>query len=376
MDYRPQTLDELARKSGSAAEKHALVGFDGFVDRIMKAVDKRHGKGSAFTAMQRITDFGNRINAAAGESANIELFMEVEKLGGNGPIMANAVAASGIGVRYVGALGKPVHPVFADFATQTNAVSICDPGITNAVEFEDGKIMLGTMASLDHVNYPSILATMGEGAFFDAVSRADLMAFVNWTMLPNMTNLMQDILSKVLPNLGPREDGRHFFFDLADPAKRSDSDLKAVLRLLGKFRNYGAATLGLNLAEAKQVSHLLGQGDVANNGIALESAAKRICRELDLSCVVIHPREGAAAADHDDTAYVEGPFCAKPKISTGAGDHFNAGFSTAQVLGLPLGAALTVAVSTSGYYVRTAESPALGDIAGFIESWQNGTLPA
>jgi len=374
MDTRSKTLDELARKSGEATNKQALVGFDGFVDKIMKAVDKRHGKGDAFTPMSQITDFGNRINAAAGESANIELYLELEKLGGNGPIMANAVAASGVDVRYIGALGKPVHPVFKDFAAKTNAVSIADPGITHAVEFEDGKIMLGTMASLDDVNYQSILNTFGEGAFFDAVSRADLIAFVNWTMLPNMTSLMQDILSKVLPNLGPRENGRHFFFDLADPAKRSDSDLLAVLRLLGKFRNFGAATLGLNLAEAKQVSQLLGQGDVENNGEALKTAAKRICRELDLSCVVIHPREGAAAADHDDAAWVEGPFCAKPKISTGAGDHFNAGFSTAQTLGLSLEASLTMAVATSGFYVRTAQSPTLGDIANFIESWQNGTL--
>ena len=56
----------------------------------------------------------------------------------------------------------------------------------------------------------------------------------------------------------------------------------------------------------------------------------------------------------------------QPKISTGAGDHFNAGFCVGRVLGMGLEESLCVGVATSGYYVRSAESPAAKDLAEFI----------
>jgi sugar/nucleoside kinase (ribokinase family) len=56
----------------------------------------------------------------------------------------------------------------------------------------------------------------------------------------------------------------------------------------------------------------------------------------------------------------------EPKISTGAGDHFNAGFCLGRVLGLSLEESLCTGVGTSGYYVRTAISPTAAQLAEFI----------
>jgi sugar/nucleoside kinase (ribokinase family) len=56
----------------------------------------------------------------------------------------------------------------------------------------------------------------------------------------------------------------------------------------------------------------------------------------------------------------------QPKISTGAGDHFNAGFCLGLVLGFSLPESLCVGVATSGYYVRTAQSPTATELADFI----------
>jgi sugar/nucleoside kinase (ribokinase family) len=369
-----KVLEELSSKMATITDKHALAGFDGFIDRIMSAVASRHGQGTDFDPFPSIESFGQRIIDAAGESANIELYENYEKLGGNGPIMANALVAGHLDVQYIGALGQPVRSVFKEFAEKTHAVSIANPGITNAVEFQDGKIMFGSMKGLDDITYQDIIDIMGEGAFLDAVNRADLIALVNWTMIPHMTQLFEDLLTKVLPNLGPKESGRYFYFDLADPAKRSRGDLKEVLSVISRFRSHGFVTLGLNLAESRQVSEVLGLAEVADGGDGLKAAATRIRNALNLSCVVIHPREGAAAATKDGAWWQEGPFCKNPKISTGAGDHFNAGYATAEVIGLSPESCLAVAVATSGQYVRTARSPSLQDTLGFIESWTSGTL--
>lgn len=369
MDFKNKTLEELAAKSASVVNLQGLVGFDGFVDRIMAAVDKRFGPLDAYEPISTIAEFGGRISSAAGMSTNLELYQKFEKLGGNGPIMANALYRLGLKTRYVGTLGKPeVHPVFQDFVRRTEAVSVANPGITQAVEFDDGKIMLGDMGGLYEFSYENVIATVGEGVFFDMVSRAKLISMVNWTMLPFSTEFYIAMLDKVLPHL-PQTDRRDFFFDLADPEKRSDGDLRAVLHTIGRFSNHGHVTLGLNLKEGHRVHQTLGLGSCGTSADALCSICDAIRRKIGVECVVVHPSDGAACATRNGSWYVKGPYCEKPKITTGAGDHFNAGFCLGMLMGLPPECALTLAVATSGYYVTSAKSPSLGDVQAFIANW-------
>jgi len=368
------TLDELAPLASGILNKTALIGLDGFVDKIMAVVQQRHGRGTDFTPMPEITDFGNRILAAAGHSANIELYPKVEKLGGNGPIMANALCSKGLRVTYAGMLGQPIAPVFTEFAARTHAISFGQPGITHALEFDDGKLMLGEMSDFDNLTYERMTQVMGEGKFFDILSRSDLIGLVNWTMIPAMTAIFEDLLTKALPHLPPRDGGRVFFFDLADPAKRSEADIAGALKAISRFQSFGRAVLGLNLAEARQVAQVLKIEVNGDKPEDLKRLADRIRTALEISAVVVHPRSGAACATKDETAYVEGPFCASPKISTGAGDHFNAGFCAAYVLGLSPTSCLTIAVATSGQYVRTGQSPSLADTQAFLTTWKDGKL--
>ena len=369
MEHKTQTLQELKEKSSLVSSKKALVGIDGFVDIIVHPVDQRSGPGDQFEAIPTITDFANRIGSAAGKSANIELAPIVEKLGGNGPIMANAQSAHGLNVRYLGALGlDAIHHIFHEFAERTNAISIADPGVTHAAEFNDGKIMFGSMASLDEITYERLCEKPGQDKLIETFDESDLIAMVNWTMIPFLTDVFNSFLSEVLPAVSTDKE-RIFFFDLADPEKRSEADLLEVLDVFSKFEAFGKVILGLNLREAEQVDALLGFSPITNTPENLQTMAARIREKLQLDTVVIHPVADCACATPEGTAYAAGPYCDKPKITTGAGDHFNSGFATARLLGLTPEAALTVAVATSGFYVRTAVSPTLDDLAEFIGTW-------
>ena len=55
------------------------------------------------------------------------------------------------------------------------------------------------------------------------------------------------------------------------------------------------------------------------------------------------------------------------QISTGAGDNFNAGFCTAQLLQLDIEESLWLANAFSGHYVRTGESAGVNEIIDFFE---------
>jgi len=66
---------------------------------------------------------------------------------------------------------------------------------------------------------------------------------------------------------------------------------------------------------------------------------------------------------------VDGPYIAKPVITTGAGDHFNAGFCLGKLLGFDNEGSVLLGVTTSGYYVRYGQSPGIPEIVTMLRDW-------
>ena len=366
MPSRAQISISASKKLAAANVQaiKALIGLDGFVDEIIAVVDKRSSP-KDFTRVPTIKAFGEKIVAASGQSANYEFVTTLQKLGGNGPIMANALAAIGFGVTYVGALGYPaVHPVFDDLAHRAEVLSFSQPGYTDALEFTDGKLMLGKHFTLAAVNWDNLLARVGKDKLTARCDAATLIAMTNWTMLANMTDILSNLLSQIVPHLSAKT--RTFFIDLADPEKRRAEDIRDILHLLTQYSKKFNVILGLNHKEAIQVCSALGLATGVEQETNLEKSAAAIREKLALHTVVIHPRKGAAGADSTGTAWFAGPFVKEPKLSTGAGDNFNAGFVTGRLLGLNLEESLCAGCGTSGYYVRNAGSPSVAQLAAFV----------
>jgi sugar/nucleoside kinase (ribokinase family) len=354
----------LAAAAPTLSQTRALVGLDGFVDEIVAVVDKRYSD-VAYDPVRTIGALAEKIKNAAGESSNYEIVTRRRKLGGNGPIMANALASLGLDVTYVGNLGFPViDPVFDELATRARVVSIANPGYTHALEFDDGKIMLVKSTTMQDVSWTNLLARFGSDALRGSVDSADLIGLVNWTMLPQMNDIWRRLRDEVLPAVDARR--RMLFIDLADPEKRTPDDIREAMDLLSRLQQRIDVILGLNLKEALEVAHVLAVSAGPDPEATLEVLAQEIRRSLEIACVVIHPRRGAAAATSTEHARFAGPFVQQPLISTGAGDHFNAGFCLGRVLGLGLEESLCVGVATSGYYVRNGISPSAAALADFV----------
>src|SRR5947208_368745 len=226
---REQCAGALLAAIDRASQMTAFVGLDGFVDEILHVVDKRESA-EKYSRLPTIAQLATRFAAAAGRSTNVELVSQLIKLGGNGPIMANALASFGMRVTYLGNLGYPnLHPVFADFAKRAEVHSIAEPGYTDALEFEDGKIMLGKHQSLRQVNWENIKSRFGFDRLSQHLCSADLVGFVNWTMLTSMSEVWSEVLKSVCPKMNG---SRHrLFFDLADPEKRTSDDILQALKL-------------------------------------------------------------------------------------------------------------------------------------------------
>jgi sugar/nucleoside kinase (ribokinase family) len=98
----------------------------------------------------------------------------------------------------------------------------------------------------------------------------------------------------------------------------------------------------------------------------------RIREKMGLAATVVHAIKYAGASVPSGSAGIEGPYCASPKLSTGAGDHFNGGFCSGLLAELSVKDALYSGVGASGWYVRNGRSPALADVIDLLRRWGAG----
>ncbi len=350
-----------------------MVGFDGFIDNIIDVVSKRSDAAN-YTSMATITEFGDRVQAAAGNSTNFEMVVKQSKIGGNGPIMANALCSYNYDVTAIGILGEgAIDPVFkplADRATKT--ISLGGAATTDALEFSDGKLMLGKLLPLERVTFDTLIEKMGLDGVKKICAEADAIAMVNWTMTLGMTDIWRRLAKDVLPGL--RKSRPLIFVDLADPIKRTADDLRDAFVALKELQQYADILLGMNGAELKQVLQAM-HIKPPTDGVEWEAARKGcelVRQELGISWAMCHLVKSSACAWNASadrpagSVGADGFYDAKPKITTGAGDHFNAGFVCALLAGIDPISALHIGGATSGFYVRTAISPSREQAVNFL----------
>jgi sugar/nucleoside kinase (ribokinase family) len=97
--------------------------------------------------------------------------------------------------------------------------------------------------------------------------------------------------------------------------------------------------------------------------------AREIHEKLQIHTLVVHPVSYALAVSGGKVDLAYGPVITNPVITTGAGDHFNSGFCLGKLLGFNNELSLLTGVSTSGYYVKTGQSPEIADLACLLLNW-------
>ncbi|MGM0443431.1 MAG: PfkB family carbohydrate kinase, partial [Fibrobacterota bacterium] len=277
-------------------------------------------------------------------------------------ILANALVQQNYDITYIGALGKDViNPVYADFVDRcSEVISLTDPGHTDALEFNDGKLMLVKQSNLTEVNWDSLVAAVGRERVAELCTGVDLLALTNWTEIPGMNSLLRGF-NEILAESDARPG---VFIDLVDPAKRTDTDIREVIDIIVDMQVNSDVILGLNEHESAIIAQLL---DIEKEDLTERAAAIR--ERTGLHLIVIHPIAGAAYSSEQGASWIDGPYTPTPKLTTGAGDNFNSGFCNAWLSGLSHEECLAVGVCTSGYYVRECDSPDTAGLVDFMHRW-------
>lgn len=358
--------------------KRAFVGLDGFVDEVVHVVDRRVDE-STFTRIQTIAEYAARIREGSGLSLNIEVVPIQSKLGGNGPIYAYGLKKLDVGITYVGCVGKgTVEPVFQRLAEESRMIGITAPGMTDAMEFQDGKIIRSKLNSLNQLKWEDLIKYLPPEDFAEEFDRADLISLNNWTMIPHMSDIWRHLQKEVLPLMKKEKSDVLMFFDLADPRKRSGEDVLEALELIQGFKKQGFCTvLGLNLKEARLIAgHICRSEEKAQKTekMDLEPLTHLIADYLQIDGVVVHPVNCAACVYHGKYAEVPGPYCKAPVLTTGAGDVFNSGFTFGLLHKLCPEECLLLGNAASGYYVRNADWADSEALSEFVRTWMQDSL--
>jgi len=325
--------------------KHIVIGFDGFVDTLLDCVNKRLNP-KKYRPIKTITEFAAKAHLSAGKSANIELVAQEQALGGNGPLLAQGLASLGFRIELFGCCGLPtLHPVFKNLKNHgVKITSFAEPGYTDALEFTDGKLLLGKMGELGKITLKETLHRISEKHLLQSIQESPLIASVNWTMMP----LIGEFWKWLFIHRKKIQHRPYLFVDLADPAKRPQKELQRDINLLAKLNTYCPVVLGLNRSEAEQIATLF----KSHTSQSLKTTAQTLIKQTNLNCIIIHTRHEVAGATHEEAHVLTVPYCKHPKRQTGAGDNFNAGIIAGILHKKPLEQILQSGISTSGIWVR------------------------
>jgi hypothetical protein len=369
-----QKLEEIQTDLALISEKpSALIGFDGFTDTLSNVVDKRLNP-NLFTSLKTIKELGNRILEAKDVSCNLELVVKDIKIGGNAPILASALIKQNHCVNFIGTIGENqiIEPLFQDMASKCQSViSLGKSSQTDALEFEDGKILFGKMQELLHINFEHILKIVELKNLIALVDKSDLFVSANWTMISFMNEIWSNLKTKVLPLISSRNNSnkRYFFVDLADPKKRENKDLLEAMEHLKTWPPTHRVILGLNASEFERISTLYKLSFSLKTNKQVIEAAENLRLNLGLFAVVIHTKLFCAVVSEKEKFYHSTPYCKSPKITTGAGDNFNAGFCSGLLYGFNLNHCLIMAIATAVFYIKNGKSPFNEDLVAFLKSW-------
>ncbi len=346
--------EALRGREQEIAAKKLTVGFDGFVDTIVRPLRQSAAAGTPAQPFRTIREFGEFLISKAEKSCSIELTVEARQLGGNLPFLSRAAGGLGLDVSCIGMLGAlgAVEPLFADMPC--TLYPYAQPGQSTCMEFDDGKVLLASDCALPSDAW-TLALTATEGRAPALFQESDLLALVNWSELSFAHGLWKHVLEAV--NAGLADKARFAFFDLCDVSRRPEAELDAVLHLIGDFSSYRTAVLSLNENEALVTAERLlgGETDPAEIAQAVRAA-------YGIDEVIVHTIRESILATPRGATRLATDFVKHPRISTGAGDNFNGAACFAAVMGMDDVDRLAFANAFAHFYISQGHNPSLQEL--------------
>lgn len=340
-----------------------VFGFDGYVDNV-----REMGTNASSSENERITtlsELGDEIvtSAAADSSLAISWECHGKRTGGHVSHLSRAYQTLGFDPTLVGMCGDPILDIFEQEFAECTLHSLGDPGVTDAIEFNDGKLMLmenGGNATLD---WETIQSRVGIETLVNEIDGAKLLGIGYWAVIPEMASILDGLREMVFPKLA--DPPQHVLLDPANIREIDRELLESIVTATGHLAEEVDITVSANRYETAELAAVLG----SNTSDELVADARVAFDSLDVDRFVGHSVTESVVISEDGTTSVRVNPIDSPELTTSAGDHFNTGLSLGLVEGLPEDAAVVLGNALAREFVRTGETPSYDDVVSAVTTY-------
>lgn len=250
--------------------------------------------------------------------------------------------ALGVTTRLAGHLD---HPVFDELAFET--VSMGDPAHVHVYDFEGSATMLvEASTAIEQWTLHDLESALGDRT--PAWLEADAVVCSNWSSVPNMTSVYEDLAAADV-------DGGWFVVDPGDVTIRPRHDVDAFVSALGALQESFDVVLNPNATEVAAIAEARGL-----DATSVPALLEEIRVDAGITAAVVHAVPEAAVATRTGSLRVPNYDTRGPVRFTGAGDRFTGGLAASLATGANWDVALRLANACATHYVGSGET-ATGD---------------
>ncbi len=365
-----ETADAVAAADAQFPESvgggRVVFGFDGYVDRVREVVADRHDP-EHYDRLDTLAGFGDRVNSSveADSSLSFEWLQRGTRTGGHTSHLSRVFGAWGFDPVMIGMYGRPELDVFAEEFSDYERHTLGEPGYTDAVEFDDGKLMIMELGDTKELDWERLLETVDRETLSDRLDGADLLGTGYWAETPDLPDVL-DGLRDLWDEL--EDPPETVLVDPGDVRKLDRDRLRAGRDALGRLNDVARVVVSANRAETKLLAELFGD-DVPEDADAATDV-EAVADAIDAELVVSHGVDRSVVVGPSGTTGVAVPKVEEPELTTSSGDHFNAGLALALVEGMDPEAAVVVGNAVAGEFVRTGDPPAFDAVRSFVEGYE------
>lgn len=346
-------------------DEKVVLGFNGAIDRVREIVDEWQGRDS-YQRIQRLDDFGQQVSTAGREERSMlmEWVCSDMRTGALVCHISRALGMLDFEPVMIGMFGDPPKDAFLEEFGEFEMESIGEPAYTDAIEFDDGKLMLSESGGMRYLDWEVLCEEVGVDQLAAYLDGAAVLGMGYWAEISDLVSIFEGIADEIVPTLNAPPE--HVLIDPADVGTRPSKDLKQARDALQRLDAVCPVTMSANRYETIDIANSL-RSTTADR--SPEAAAEIAREEFGISQFVTHGATKSALATESGIYGVDVPREDEPVLSTGAGDHFNAGFLLGLMYDLGPEESVALGNAVAGCFVRQGDPPTYEKIEAFLQAY-------
>ena len=340
-----------------------IFGFDGYVDNIRQV--KASKDDEVGERISTLDDFGKEItsSAAANSSLSIPWMQKQQQTGGHVSHLARVYQGLDFDTTLLGMCGDPLLDIFEKEFSECTIYSLGQPGITDAIEFDDGKILLTENGDAAPLNWESLQSRVETPTLVNELNGVRLFGIGYWSAIPGLADVLDGLRKNVFPKLSDAPE--HVLIDPANVRRLDRQKLNEMVTATHKLSEIVDLTVSANRVETKILAAKMGSSASGT----LMADARTAFDLLGVDRFVGHSTTESVVVSERGTGRVLVETVDSPQSVTGAGDHFNAGVGLGLIENLPDDAAVALGNTLAHEFVQTGETPTYDDLVSAVNSY-------